>query len=101
MKFRVDLTDAAKADIRAILTWIEGRSASGADAWYRRWLGVLKTLQQSADDFGLAPESADHSEPISQIVFKTKRGLPYRALFAIRADEVFILRVRGPGQDLI
>jgi toxin ParE1/3/4 len=98
---RVYLTDAAKADIRAILRWIEGRSPAGAQAWYQTWQQALLTLGQRADELGLAPESADHPEAIRQFIFKTKHGRPYRALFAVRARDVFVLHVRGPGQDLL
>jgi plasmid stabilization system protein ParE len=101
MKFRVILTDAAKSDIRAILHWLEPRSPAGAEAWYRKWLEVLDALSDRADALGLAPESDDHPEPIRQILFKTKRGRFYRALFAVREREVFVLHVRGPGQDLV
>lgn len=44
MTFRVRLTDAASGDIRAILRWIEGHSASGAEAWNQRWLEALESL---------------------------------------------------------
>ena len=101
MTFRVHLTDAAKADIHAILRWIEKRSPAGAETWYRRWLQALETLGQRADALGLAPESEDHSESIHQVIFKTKHGRPYRALFAVRKSDVFVLHVRGPGQDFL
>jgi plasmid stabilization system protein ParE len=101
MKFHVHLTDNAKGDIRAILRWLESRSPAGAEAWYRKWLDALETLRERADSLGLAPESDDHPTPIRQILFKTRRGRFYRALFAVRELEVFVLHVRGPGQDLI
>jgi plasmid stabilization system protein ParE len=101
MTFRVHLTDAAKCDIRTILGWIEERSKDGADAWYRRWLDVLETLKQRAGWFGVAPESQDHSELIRQVLFKTKRGRPYRALFVVRDRDAFVLHVRGPGQNFL
>ena len=101
MTVRVHLTDAAIADIGAILRWIEERSVPGSEAWYRRWLEVLDSLRERADVFGLAPESEDHPEPIHQVLFKTKRGRRYRALFSVRENEVFVLHVRGPGQRLL
>ncbi|MGD9722956.1 MAG: type II toxin-antitoxin system RelE/ParE family toxin [Pirellulales bacterium] len=101
MTFRVNLTDAAKDDIRAILRWIAERSPDGAEAWYGRWLAVLESLKEGGASFGLAPESEDHSESIRQVVFRTKRGRRYRALFSVRDDQVFVLHVRGPGQRLL
>ena len=47
------------------------------------------------------PEDEDHEEEIRHILFKTRRGKTYRAIFIIRTDTVFVLHVRGPGQDLI
>jgi plasmid stabilization system protein ParE len=99
MKFTVTITAAAKRDLRSILRWIEAGSRSGAEAWFRRWQQMLDRLREAGDTFGLAPEDADHQEAIHQVVFKTRRGLPYRALFIVRGTLVYVLRVRGPGQD--
>lgn len=101
MRFRVFLTTSAKQNVRGVLRWIQERSRSGAEAWYRRWQRVLKDLGESADTYGAAPEDDDHDESIRQVVFKTRRGLPYRALFVVRGKDVFVLHVRGPGQDLM
>jgi plasmid stabilization system protein ParE len=101
MSFQVSLTDGASSDVRSILRWIEERSSAGALSWYRAWQKVLQSLRERADKFGLAPESEDHPEPIFQVVFKTRRGRPYRALFINRDRDVFVLHVRGPGQNLL
>jgi len=58
-------------------------------------------LSEQGDTLGIAPEDADHDETIYQIIFRTRRGLPYRALFVVRENDVYVLRVRGPGQDLV
>jgi plasmid stabilization system protein ParE len=101
MSFRVLISDAAAEDIRLIVCWIKERSESGAETWYRRWLEVLSTLQGRADSYPTAPENEDHSETIRQILFKTKYGRMYRALFTINAKDVNILHVRGPGQKFV
>jgi plasmid stabilization system protein ParE len=101
MTFHVNLSHAATADVRAILRWIAERSPQGSEAWYRRWLEVLDSLKQRADEFALAPESQQYPEPIRQVIFKTKHGRPYRAVFTIRDADVFVLHVRGPGQRLL
>ena len=101
MTFRVNLSARATSDVDAILRWIEDRSPAGAAAWYQRWLEALETISQRADGLGLAPESEDHPEAIRQIIFKTKHGRPYRALFALHGAEAFILHIRGPGQKLL
>jgi len=101
VSIRVRLTDAAKDDVRAILTWIEQRSPAGAEAWYGAWMDALRTLGERAEALAEAPESDDHAEPVRQLLFKTKRGRRYRALFVVRGDAAFVLHVRGPGQDTL
>ncbi len=101
MNFQVEVTKAAKRDLREILQWLRNRSPSGAETWYRRWGDVLVRLAEQADTLGLAPEDEDHDATIQQVIFRTRRGLPYRALFLIEGQKVFILRVRGPGQDFV
>lgn len=101
MNFFVSLTEGAGSDIRAVLRWIDERSPAGALVWYRRWQDVLQTLRERADKFAVAPESQGRPEIIRQAVFKTRRGRPYRAPFMIRDQNVFVLHVRGPGQNLL
>ncbi len=101
MKFQVRTTLAADREVVSILEWISARSPAGATAWFAKWLEAIESLKERADEIGLAPESGAHSEPIHQIVFRTKRGQPYRAVFVIRQLDVHILHVRGPGQDNI
>jgi plasmid stabilization system protein ParE len=101
MTFSVTVTSSAKQNVRSIIRWIEERSRSGAETWYRRWLEVLKRLGESGGTFGIAPEDEDHEETIYQVIFKTRRGLPYRALFIVRGNQLYVLHVRGPGQDLM
>src|SRR5258708_22566103 len=101
MSFNVSVTVGAADDIRGILRWITERSQIGAATWFRTWQSVLQSICDRADHFGVAPESHDHPEPIRQALFKTRRGRPYRALFVIRDVKVFVLHVRGPGQDVL
>lgn len=101
MSFRVSVTTGAQSDVRLILHWLSERSRAGAEAWYRRWLETLHYLRQRAGSSPEAPESEDHAEVIRQVLFKTRRGRFYRALFILRDCDVFVLHVRGPGQDTL
>lgn len=101
MTFEVVLLPGAQGDIDEILTWIHRRSPEGALAWWRAWLTTVAELEQFADHFSLAPESAWHSQVILNRIFKTRRGKPYRVLFTIRSSIVYVLHVRGPGQDIL
>jgi plasmid stabilization system protein ParE len=99
MKFVVSELRRAKTDKRNIFEWLHERSRSGAIAWlaaYDKMIGHLKTR---ADTFSEADENDDLELDVKQAFFKTRRGRVYRALFLIEDEEVFILRVRGPGQE--
>lgn len=60
----------------------------------------MEQLTTTPENCSLAPENDDHEEEIRHILFKTRRGKTYRAIFIIRTDTVFVLHIRGPGQDL-
>ena len=98
MSLPLNLTARAKRDVQVILRYIEKRSRRGADAWYSRFEQVIVAISESPLAFGLAPEDEDHEETIRQAIFKTRKGLPYRALFIVRENGVFVIHVRGPGQ---
>jgi plasmid stabilization system protein ParE len=99
MNVPVNLTSRAKRDIESILRYVQTRSQQGADAWYRRLAEILESISRSPVSFGLAPEDEDHAELIRQAIFKTRKGLPYRALFVQRPEAVYVIHVRGSGQD--
>ena len=101
MSFHVNLTESAVRDVVGILTWLNERSNSGADAWFQKWLEALRILEDRGGDLAVAPESPARDEIIRQVLFRTKHGRTYRALYCVRADEIFVLHVRGPGQQLI
>lgn len=101
MTFNVRLMPRAEQDLNGILAWLYSRSPQGAATWYARWVSVIESLQQIAPGCGLAPEDVDHEAEIRQIIFKTRRGKPYRAIFTIRGSDAFVLHIRGWGQDLI
>ena len=98
MPFRVRELRRAQADIRDIAAWLADRSPRGALAWLDAYDDLIARLQNNADSCGPADESDDWELDVRQAFFKTRRGRVYRALFIIEREEVFILRVRGPGQ---
>jgi len=62
---------------------------------------TFQLLQDTADRHGLAPESAGHPFEIRQIAFRTRRGRGYRSLYTIQGNDVFVMHIRAPGQDLV
>lgn len=98
MSFQVVVTPEADADVRRIYRWIADRSIDGARRWYREWFNAQRSLEQNPFLFGLAPESDSVTPEIRQVIFRTRKGLPYRVLFWIDEKTIYVLHVRGPGE---
>lgn len=98
MTYEVSALRRAQADVRLILDWLAERSPKGARAWLDAFDSMVARLETEADSFGPAAENEGFEFDVRQALFKTPRGRSYRALFFIEGREVFILRVRGPGQ---
>jgi len=101
MKFNAELLWRAERDVDHILTWLTERSPKGAASWLRRWDQTFAILESSADEYGLAPENEGHPLEIRQIMFRTRKGRDYRALYTIRGNDVYVMHIRAPGQDLV
>jgi len=98
MTYRIVVQPVAADDVRQLFLWIAERSPEGAVRWYRQWLKVIEFLQRNPLVYGLAPESDYIEAEIRQVLFRTRQGRTYRALFSIDGEIVRILHVRGPGQ---
>jgi plasmid stabilization system protein ParE len=98
MTYRVQPTAQAEADIDRIFAWLSERSPDGARRWYEAFLDGVQRLESSPISFALAPEDDEFDEDLRQLLFRTRRGRTYRALFVVRGDVVHILCVRGPGE---
>ena len=48
--------------------------------------------------FALAPEDVPTKSELQQALFKTPKGLMYRAVFTVLDEAILVLRIRGPGQ---
>jgi hypothetical protein len=70
----------------------------GALAWLDAYDSLLERLQQDAATCGEAPESRACDFDVRQALFKTRRGRVYRVLFFLEGQDVFVVRLRGPGQ---
>ena len=101
MTHHVRVSRSARADVRQTLHDLNARSRPGAVAWRRAFEAMLSRLENRPAGFALASENDLFDEPIRQTLFKTRAGRTYRAVFVVRADVVHVLRVRGPGQNLL
>jgi hypothetical protein len=98
MSFAVRELPKAKQDKRSIFSWLHERSQTGAAAWLDAYDSLLERLKRDAPSCALAPESKDCDFEVCQVLFKTRRGRIYRALYFIEGRRIYILRIRGPGQ---
>lgn len=101
MNYKVRLQTRAKNDVRTCFEFIASRSPKGAARWFNRFVETRDRLAKEADQCPLAYESDDLDREIREVLFKTRRGQPYRVVFTISGDEVIVLRVRGPGQNAL
>ncbi len=101
MSHQVELTERARRDVESILAWLSNRSAVGAARWFAAWEQACEFLAENATATSVAPESIDHEEEIRQWPFKTAQGHRYRALVIIRSNTVFVINVRGTGQQFV
>jgi len=99
MSYRVTVLARARQDFDGIVGWIFERSPQGADRWVTRFEEALARLEENPFVAPIAPESEELREEVRQILFRTRAGRTYRALFLVTGDEVRILRIRGPGQE--
>jgi plasmid stabilization system protein ParE len=101
MIYRVELTARAEADIDRIFAWLSERSQEGADRWYESFWNSAARLKTLPHASGFAPESGALNKEVRQMLFGTKKGRTYRALFIISGEVIRILCVRGPGERLL
>ncbi len=98
MTYSVVLLSRAETELAEMAVWLSERSPEGAVRWLDAFDTARKALSANPEGCGLAPEDELVEEEIRQILFQTRRGQTYRAIFTIVEDEVRILHIRGPRQ---
>jgi plasmid stabilization system protein ParE len=103
MRFLVRVLRRADREVEAILHFIaeERKAPEGARRWYRAYETALQRLAKEANNLPFAPENEFVDYEVRQTLFRTRKGRTYRGLFTIVGDEVRLLHVRGPGQNLM
>ncbi len=92
------ILEPATSDVDAIFTWLVQRSVQGAIAWYLAFRRAVDKIGDAPQSFAQAPEADPLGRDLRQALFKTRRGRMYRIVYEFTDSEVFLLRVRGPGQ---
>lgn len=101
MTYRIYLSRRARRDVDEIHEWIAHHSPNGADRWYESFREAMFSLETNAENKGLAPEDMEFERRVRQILFKTRKGHTYRALFVVEGTQVQVVTVRGLGQPLL
>jgi plasmid stabilization system protein ParE len=100
MSYEVEITRRAAADRDACFDYIAARSFVGAMNWLTAFESAVQSIANNPPA-SLAPESEHHPAEIRQRTFSTSHGLTYRVLFVVQQEIVYLIHVRGPGQDLM
>jgi plasmid stabilization system protein ParE len=98
MSYRVVLTARAEADLDRIYGRLAQGSPEGAARWYESFWSATERLKTQPFLCNLAHEHDRFQEEVRHLLFGTKRGRTYRALFVVRANSVIIVAVRWPGE---
>ncbi len=98
MSFALRILPRAERDVQMIFEYIKERSSSGADRWWHAFQDATERVAAAPWQFPFAPENEKSTREIRHYFFKTRQGRTYRGVFIVQDQEVWILRVRGPGQ---
>ncbi|MEM8671903.1 MAG: type II toxin-antitoxin system RelE/ParE family toxin [Planctomycetota bacterium] len=98
MTLPVRILPRAKKDFRHIFSYIEAQSLQGSNRWKEAFRECVDRVANDPKRFALAPEDDLTKFELRQALFKTQKGLMYRAVFTVLDETVLILRIRGPGQ---
>ena len=99
MSYQVRVLARARLDLDDIVTFLAERSPQGAARLVASFEAALARLESNPLAAPIASESEELGEEVRHVLFRTRAGRTYRALFIIVGHEVRVLRVRGPGQQ--
>ncbi|RYD19311.1 MAG: type II toxin-antitoxin system RelE/ParE family toxin [Verrucomicrobiaceae bacterium] len=100
MRYRVVITAPADRNFRDHFQWIRDRSVQGADQWRARIIDAVRSLETDPERHALARESAAFPVSIRCLLVGKGRSA-FRILFHVAGEEVRILAIRRPAQDLM
>lgn len=98
MSYTVNFLAVAEDDLHRMFYYIQERSPQGAERWEQAFEACIARLRDNPHICGLAPESGAFDYELRQILFGTRSGQRYRAVFRIDGERVTVYRLRGPGQ---
>ncbi len=99
MKYRIELAETAKADIREQVRWLRDQiSPAAADRWLAGLDKAVGTLETRPMRCPTIAENDKFTEELRELLYG-KRKSKHRVIFTIRDDAVFVLYVRHSARD--
>lgn len=98
MTLKLKILPRAQEDVQHIFEYLAERSPQGAADWWEAFESAARHATDGLVEQPLAPENNSTEFELRQVIFKTRAGRRYRFVFTIVANELRVLRVRGPGQ---
>ena len=98
MSYNIVLTARAEADLDRIYERLSQGIAKGAARWYQSFWRAVERLKTHPFSFVLAFEHDQFEEELRHLLFGTRHGRTYRALFVVRGEVVIIVAGRWPGE---
>lgn len=100
MKYRVNITRRARADIaRNAKWWADHHSVEQSLHWADTIYDQLESLQESPQSSSLSAETGEFGIELRDKLVGLGSRRRYRAVFTIREHEVIVLAVRAAEQD--
>ena len=93
MKYQVEFTNQAYAEVEFAYTWIEQVSPARATEWFNGLVDIVETLYSMPGRCPVAPESVEIGREIRQLIYGK-----YRLLIAIEGRTIFVLHIRHGAQ---
>jgi plasmid stabilization system protein ParE len=87
MPYRVKVLARARQDLDEIVAFNAERSPEGAARMLARFEDVTARLETNPFVAPIASESEDLGEEVRHILFRTRAGRTYRAIFVVVGDE--------------
>lgn len=99
MRYRIELAETAKADIREQARWLRDQaSPAQAERWLAGLYKAIARLETRPLRWPLAAESDRFPEEIRELLYGRQRH-KHRILFKIANDTVSVLSVRHSARD--
>lgn len=93
MKYRIEISPQAIADIESAVEFIRSQTPEAAGRWYSKLIERVESLSSNPQRCPNSPEADFLGIPLRELLFGKRRGV-YRILFTIEGRSVRIHTIR-------